>query len=166
MREFFKGWRRKIGCVALVAAFPLAGWCIVDTVNVELTRVDVGENVPSVSWLPKSASNVSFYKSYSYTAYEFDIPESEFVTWSRWQLSPITEPVHVLRHCFFRVRAMPSPEASATYEEWKAYEELRSTAGATISEGLYYEHVQSNGGGVHVAFDRKKGRAFFQSAPR
>lgn len=46
------------------------------------TDVEIGENVARVSWLPDSASNVSFYRAYSYTAYEFDIAEADFLKWA------------------------------------------------------------------------------------
>ena len=88
---------------------------------VGLTHVETGENVPSVKWLPDVASNVSFYKSYSFTSYEFDIPELEFVKWSRWELSPIDEPVSIARYCFFSVD-VPDPGPNGTAEDWQAFE--------------------------------------------
>lgn len=162
MREFIKGWQGKAGCAVLVMACILLYWCI----SINVTRVEVGENVPTVPWLPNSASNVSFYKSYSYTAYEFDIPETAFVNWSRWGLTPITQPVQVWRYCLFQVANVPQPDPSASDEELKAFSDLRNSGMATITDGLFYERRQRNGGGVRVAYDRNRGRAFYQSAPR
>jgi len=61
-----------------------------------LIHVSTEENVPSVDWLPASASNVSYYKSYSFTAYEFDISESEFNAWAWVKLEPVTDAVSVV----------------------------------------------------------------------
>jgi hypothetical protein len=125
-----------------------------------LTHVETGENVEHVKWLPKSASNVSYLRSYSFTAFEFDISESDFMDWSGWKLQQISGPVRITRYCFSNHADFgpnPSPE------EIEAWENRNQ---ALITDGLYYEHRQSNGGGVRVGYDRDKGRAFFQSSPR
>ena len=109
------------------------------------THIETGENVQSVDWLPASATSVSFYKSYSFTAYEFDIPESDFIDWAWWDLKPITKPVRVVRYCYFS-----SPDAPD----------------ATVTEGLHFVSEQSDGGGVWVAYDRKIGRAYLFTCPR
>lgn len=163
MREFIRGWQRKLGFLILLLFLAvLLGWWA----SFDFSRVEEGENVRSVNWLPGSASNVSFFKSYLYTAYEFDIPEPEFIKWSGWKLTTITQPVHVSRYCFFKVNTLPSPAPNATNEEWEAFEKTRSTAIATITNGLYFEYLHGNGGGVRVAYDRDRGRAFFWSSPR
>lgn len=63
-----------------------------------LLHVETAENVARVHWLPTSASNVSYYKSYSFTAYEFDIPERDFRAWSYWEVRPIGKPIEVARY--------------------------------------------------------------------
>ena len=128
------------------------------------THVEKGENVSSVGWLPRSASNVSFYKSYSFTAYEFDISESEFVKWSRWQLSPITEPVSIFRYSYFDIVSPPQPNAED--DDWEAFERACGSRWVNIRNGLYCRHFQLNGGGVCVIYDRNKGRAYYHSLPR
>ncbi|HTN76354.1 MAG TPA: hypothetical protein VL096_13945 [Pirellulaceae bacterium] len=131
-----------------------------------LTWLETGENVASVDWLPARATNVSFYRSYGSTAYEFDIPEKDFVAWSDWDVAEIVEPVSMMRYSYF---AEPSPHLSVnatTEEEVVAHEKAISERYATIADGLYYGHLRSNGGGVWVAYDRRTGRAFFRSAPR
>lgn len=128
-----------------------------------LTHVDTGENVSSVNWLPDTASNVSFYKSYSFTAYEFDIPESDFVNWSRWDLLPIDKPVSIPRYCFIDV---PDSAPNGMAQDWQALESAYARRFAKITKGLYYKYSQDNGGGVWVAYDRDARRAYYHSAPR
>jgi len=65
------------------ALIALAIW-LVRGAYLGFTQVESGEVVASVDWLPKSASNVSYYRSYMNTAYEFDIDEADFLKWSRW----------------------------------------------------------------------------------
>ena len=113
-----------------------------------LSHREVGENELSVKWLPKTATNVSYFRSYGFTAYEFDISESDFVKWSSWQLSPIERPVTVFRYCH------GNPAV--------AFDSKR----AIVVNGLTYSYRYHNHGGVIVAYDRTKGRAFYWSAPR
>lgn len=127
-----------------------------------LAHVKTGENHQSVDWLPASATNVSFYKSYPATAYEFDIPEADFSNWASWDLKPISKPVTVVRYSHFTVD-VPAPGANATQAERDAFFDTRQ---ATVTDGLYYLSKRPNGGGVQVAYDREHGRAYFYSAPR
>jgi hypothetical protein len=106
--------------------------------------------------------NVSYYKSYSYTAYEFDISEGDFVAWSSRNLKPITKPVTIYRYSHMtKPRIDPGPNAS-----YQSLKEALAVSQADISDGLYYEHVQSNGGGMRMAYDRIKRRAYVQTSPR
>ena len=130
-----------------------------------LTHFESGEGVPSVSWLPESAPNVSYYKSYLNTAFEFDISEAEFLRWSSWEVQPIKEPVGMLRYCYFTTSPPdygPNPTQAQEAELLAIYNSQRPK----IDDGWYYGYRQSNGGGVWVAYDRSKGRAYFRSAPR
>lgn len=43
---------------------------------------DFGENVPSVSWLPDTASNVSYYRSKQVKVFEFSIAPDNFKNWA------------------------------------------------------------------------------------
>jgi hypothetical protein len=43
---------------------------------------DYGTNVPSVSWLPSYATNVSFYRSKKIQVYEFDSKPEDFKRWA------------------------------------------------------------------------------------
>lgn len=48
----------------------------------DFTDIESGELLASVDWLPKEATNVSFYRSYFATAYGFAISEHGFRDWS------------------------------------------------------------------------------------
>lgn len=116
-----------------------------------LTYIDQGEHVNKVSWLPTQATNVAYYRSYVFTAFEFDIPEADFRYWARqWDVQPITRPQTILRYSFY---------AHVTHDPAHPQH-------ARLHDGLYYEHRQSNGGGVAVGYDRELGRAYFCTTPR
>ena len=111
---------------------------------------EIGENVKTVKWLPTEATNISYYQTYSNTAYEFDISESGFKKWAeRWALQPIKEPRKIERYSYFIENKNPS------------------LAYATITNGLYYyKYDQSDCGSVHVVYDSGNGRAYFKMNPR
>jgi hypothetical protein len=118
------------------AAIALAIW-FVRSAYIGFTEVESGESVPSVSWLLAAASNVSYYRSYMNTAYEFDISESGFRSWSRWDVKEISEPVTITRYSSFANR-LAEPGSNATLEEMMAYAIAASEQSATIRDGLYY----------------------------
>jgi hypothetical protein len=151
---------RRLLVVVTVIAVLLA---MLRSIYIGLTRVETGENVARVDWLPATATNVSYYKSYPFKSYEFDISEEEFREWAWWDVQPITEPIRVARYNFFSV---PPPGVGPFSEELVEQHEAYAARFAVVSDGLGYVHRQSNGGGVWVAYDRKRGRAFFHSAPR
>ena len=125
---------------------------------VHFSHFETAENLAHVDWLPESASNVSYYKSYSFTAYEFDISESDFKRWARWNLEEIKEPVTVDRYPLLTKRGLaqnPNPADPYLREFDQEYE----NCSAQVSRGLFHEHRRSNGGGVSVAFNRDTGRA-------
>ena len=130
---------------------------------VHFTHYETAENLARVDWLPESASNVSYYKSYNFTAYEFNIPEPDFKQWAWWDLEEIKDPVKVDRYTFFAKRRLPmGPDATPSRQLEQEYE----SRSAEVAHGLFYEYRSSSSGGVSVAYDRVKGRAYFQSNPR
>lgn len=130
------------------------------------THPDTGVNVPSVGWLPESASNVSFYRTYSWTAYEFDIDEAGFREWARrfgGELEPFSDGCRIERYSW---REFCRSQASTTVDGDAYYEEERKHY-AYVRNGLCYRYInERNGGGVHVVYDRDAGRAYCQSNPR
>ena len=63
--------------VPLLLALPFA---ILFFVN---RKPNYGEHVPSVHWLPDSASDICFYKSKQLEVYEFNIDPREFRNWAQ-----------------------------------------------------------------------------------
>lgn len=121
-------------------------------------RYEFGEDVNRVPWLPDSASNICYYKSYVYTAYEFDISEQGFLDWAKkhqWEISEIIEPVIISRYNRFLVDTKDSDEehSAAIY--------------SGIKIGYYYQwERRESGGGIAVVYDSTKQRAYYQSNPR
>jgi hypothetical protein len=125
------------------------------------THPDTGENIKTVAWLPPEATNVSYYKTYSWTAYEFDIDEDGFRKWSDCPLTPITEKIAVERYSYenFMKRRLGCCN--------EQYEHERATHIAIVTDGLHYSYLNPSAGGRRsVVYDREKHRAYFQSNPR
>jgi len=133
----------------------------------DLNRVETGENVSHVSWLPASASNVSYYRSYNFLAFEFDISETEFLNWANGNdVKPVRESFSIPRYT--RAIAPPTvlPE-SATEDDFQRFLAEKTKESATITDGYFYEQERGRSGGfTRVAWDRTTGRAYFQSNPR
>jgi hypothetical protein len=147
---------------AVIAVLFVLGSCFLYMCYRGITDFNTAEHVPSVPWLPAGATNVSYYCSYNFTAYEFDIEEEGFLNWaSDWEVKPITKEFKIMR---YTLRAkypnfVPNPSKQALDD----YENIKN---AIIMDGYFYENRQKNGGGVCVAYDRKTKRAYFQSNPR
>ncbi|WP_145208236.1 hypothetical protein [Planctomycetes bacterium TBK1r] len=148
----------------IVAFIAFAIWFVYGAYR-GLTDVEIGESLQSVDWLPDAATNVSYYRSYLNTAYEFDISEREFREWSRWDLTEITKPVQISRYLAFST-TLPEEPSNPTRAEIEALALAIAKRGVTIRDGLYCGYLQGNGGGVWVGYDRDSGRAYYQSAPR
>ena len=152
----------RLFAVAVFAAFPLT---FVRSIHLELTRVETGECASSVPWLPDTASNVSYYRTYMNTAYEFDMEEDDFRDWSRWELKEISDPITVRRYLSF---SSPPPAVASNLPadelSRRADQPLRRSV--RLTDGLCHVFVQDNGGGIWLAYDRRSGRAYYRSAPR
>jgi hypothetical protein len=133
----------------------------------------MGENVARVDWLPASASNVSFYITHMFRAYEFDIPEDHFVALApgrNWKLSEINE--NGWRVSTYRMGRkmrekydLPISDLS-TEAEMAEYRRAQQIMEPSVTNGLVYEVRYGNGGGITVVYDRTKQRGYVQSNPR
>ena len=128
--------------------------------------VSYANNVDSVGWLPTSASNICYYRSYQYTAYEFDISESDFLNWCPEELLEIREPVSVptWQH---RILQHPSTLPYKTEDELRQnLVDYDATVSVEITNGLFFDHLASNGGYRTYVYDRSSGRAYVAHTPR
>jgi hypothetical protein len=143
--------RAIIGVIALVSV--TLGLYLLS--NNYLTSYEYAENVETVDWLPDTATNISYFKSYLFTAYEFDISEEEFLKLAEkkgWKVKKINQTKRVLRY---------------TYGvNQKNNTSKKTNTEAIIDSGYYYNKRFSNGGGITVVYDNEKQTAYFQSDPR
>ncbi len=119
-------------------------------------RPEIGENSERVTWFPEAATQVSYFRSWGGNAYEFDIAESDFVHLAEargWGLTEIDSPKRVLRYTFF-------------VEETGGAKAGQGASAALVANGLWHEERQANGGGITVAYDRARGRAFVSHSSR
>jgi hypothetical protein len=117
---------------------------------------DIGEHAARVDWLPEYATDVSWHRSYFFTAYEFSVSEEQFFKWldergvERKSLTAVTAASS---------RRLPRynrriPVAVSTIQD------------VTITDGWFWEYRQSNGGGRTFAYDRATQRAYYHTTPR
>jgi len=125
-----------------------------------LIHKESGVNVAQVDWLPREATNISYFRSYLFTAYEFKISEDGFKTWCPFSVEPITKPIVVDRYL---VGLESSGSAGKNFEDALTYF-ARVRVG--VSNGLYYYRVQQNGGYTVYAYDRDRGKAYMAGRPR
>jgi hypothetical protein len=164
--------RRRLALVVILglpAAGALAAW--VWYAACTFNQVDEAVNVPRVDWLPESARDVSYFRSYSFTAYEFDIDEAGFLAWAKdegWPVKPIGDTALTIpRHSFDKARRLYPQDDNLSPEEWRdQFARAEAARTKVIRRGYHYERRQSNGGGVTVGYDLESGRAYYQSSPR
>lgn len=113
----------------------------------DLNRVETGENVSHVSWLPASASNVSYYRSYNFMAFEFGISEAEFLKWANGcDVTPVREPFSIPLYTRASAPLTVLPE-SATEDDFQRFFAENSKQSATITHGYFYEQERGRSGG-------------------
>ena len=151
------GWKALLiggGCMMLPVLLVLLWIGLVFYAN---SHPDTGEHIPRADWLPESASDISFYRSYSHTAYEFKISERDLLKWAdRWSFQEIEKPVRIHRYLYFLKRP----------EDFGSYEEYHRECTIEVPEGLISVRRQRNGGGHTAVYDRKTGYAYVQTSPR
>ena len=138
-----------LGIVVLLSPFlAVVGWIASAAWSNDHPERGVAE--PGVDWLPAGASDVSYFKTYSFSAYEFHISEDGFRAWAtEVELCEISAPVSIERYNRW------DPQVSSSEQM------------ATITQGLWGETPRrGNGGGTRMVFDRETGTAYFQHSPR
>ena len=165
-----KRWRVLIVIGTVLLFVELLFYCVLRG----LTDVEYGEHLRSVPWLPKTASHISYYRSYSFTGYEFNISKRGFLGWAKqWgHARPIGKPVQIERYSSPLVADwLPNePTGNASNAQLKTYERqlklFDKQSEVKIRHGFVYKDDFGNGGGITVAYDSTRGRAYYASSPR
>jgi hypothetical protein len=160
--------------------FLLLGFCALFIV-LFLRDIDrppeIGEHITSVEWLPAEATAISYFKSYGFTAYEFQIGESGFRDWAaevayddhseHVAFQPVTDVADlkgkglsaIQRYNFLMKNDDELPEKFKTPN-------FPTTSSIEIENGLRGEVRRRSGGGYSIGYDRDTGTAYWQSNPR
>ena len=150
--------------LVLLTIIALTVWAVLGIR--ETFSIRTGENFDRVNWLPASASKVSFYRNYHFTAYQFCMPENEFIEWCPKMLNEIVEPV-TISTWKTRLLEYPTPNTNTTADEFdRMIAKFKSETTATISNGLYYEKWGDDGGCSAYVFDRDTSIGYHQWSPR
>lgn len=132
----------------------------------KIGKIETKENISDLSQLPSciqvpdSSRNVSYCKIFGlYTGYEFDISEEVFLKWAqkwKWPVEKITEPTTFMT---FRRHTLPKPDSN----DPAALEEYESKVYLMLRNGYYFykENKNQNGGGIEIAYDKDKQRAYY-----
>jgi len=123
-----------------------------------LTNIVISENEPAVKWLPSTAKDVSYYRSYDYTAFEFTIPEADFLAWvksNQWdkETKPIEAPFKIGRYT-----------AGPTFQR-KPDDPLDHTAAKGYFMARFFKGREGNDEGMRAAYDAENGRAYYTWKP-
>lgn len=125
---------------------------------------DYGENVPTVSWLPNYASDISYYRSKQVRVYEFRIKAEDFRTWARqngMSVQRVTTPETLSRYKAY----FPAPETETTESESaeiartiEGFQEWQNQISITVDAGIV-----ARGSNQDVAiYDNNTNKAYFE----
>jgi hypothetical protein len=118
---------------------------------------ETGTKLSAVDWLPPSASDISYWKTYSWSAWEFTMNEEEFPP---YELREIDDIQSIER---FSWRESLRSRQGSDGDSWEQ-EERRHVA--TVRNGLFATERRKDGGGYKIVFDRETNRVYHQSNPR
>jgi len=133
---------------------------------------EIGEDVISVDWLPAEATNINYYRSYVFTAYEFQISEAGFRKWAvtvayesseHVSYQPVSDLADFKEKRFFTIERYN--RFIGEDEDLDYSEHLKATS-RKIENGLRGEMRRGSGGGYSIGYDRDTLTAYWQSNPR
>ncbi len=157
--------KRKVIALVLFAIIIITGFIAGRRMIAFLTTVETAENVKDVkglpdwlSFLPGSAQNISYWRAPTYrTTYEYEVSEKDFLEWAKEndiQLASIDGPIQVFR---YSGHTTSYPDA----DDPNQLSEYDSKRMATVKEGYEYHTIQDNGGGLHLVYDSKNHKAYY-----
>lgn len=123
---------------------------------------DYGENVPSVKWLPDTASNISFYRSKQVRVYEFTMDIESFRKWAEsmsLSIRRLSSQEIISRYKAYIPNEVPDTQASTSNDlEMEALREWQSSISAKIETGL----IAKGQGDELALYDSKKKIVYFE----
>jgi len=144
--------------VAVMIALPIAIFFFLKSAP------DFGENVPSVSWLPESASDVSFYRSKQVNVYEFNIDPNGFRTWAKSQGMSVRRVSAQEIISRYKAYAPTDTESAADVEnsdgaiDFEEFKKWQSQISVIVEIGLIAKSPEN---GIAI-YDAEKKRAYFE----
>lgn len=161
-RKILKGslWFGVIASVVYAAGMPFIVYFMLVKPLIRDNRPDIGFNVPSVTWLMPEATDISYYKAHSITAYEFKLDEEMFRRFlSRQELQEITADTPVKVPRFYRFVPTDHPLLQAIPEE----QIQQFSDEITISNGLFCK-IDTQYRKILAVFSRKDGKVYYYSS--
>ena len=98
-----------------------------------------------MDWLPKTASNVSFYIDQRFYVYEFSISKNDFIIWAKENDLQIEEldkkPLTITRYLFYTDTPIEGMDKLSEEEQFIKWEAMTK---ATIVEGYSFDYSTPN----------------------
>lgn len=105
------------------------------------THPETGMNLGSVDWLPRSASDVSYWETYSWSAWECTMGEEDFREWgTRYKLQEIKYAQSIERFSWMEF------SRSSQDSDGDAWDKERQKHVAIVRKGLFATERRENGG--------------------
>ena len=137
-----------------------------------IEQAEQAEHVAHLTWLPPEALDISYYRSYLFTAAEFHIPEEAFAHWcdsKGFKLKTIgATPFIITRYCMPDSRQklkILKTQALTDLQRDQAETKISESETRHISRGLFYRVELDNGGTTAAAYDRDTGIGYYESSP-
>jgi hypothetical protein len=144
--------------VALILLLPVAIYVYASS------GPQYGENVPSVSWLPNYASDVSYYCSKQVKVFEFRISAEDFKTWagqSGMDIQPVTNAEILSRYKAYiptrekEASASPLPQGTLSVEQ---YQDWQNRISITVQSGMIAVSDEK----AVALYDRETEKAYYE----
>ncbi len=153
--------RTKVGLVVvgLIGFFGLPLWTVL--------RTTYGVGVDSVSWLPREARNITYFRNDLTKMAEFEIEREAFEKWCAKRKMPLQEldggGYHVVERCLMLLEARGViPTVAEPNDMERKQHEMERTIKNFGAGDLFYEERWSNGGGYTLGYDIDENRGYYQ----
>lgn len=142
---------KKVVCIsAILVILALLGSCMALLHGTR--QVEEAHDIKSVDWLPSSATDISFYKTWIHHEARFRIPEADFVRFvmeQGFKAEEITEE-KIVRLPILDSQKLDQRNSTESVPQF-----------TVIKQGLFFELRKPNNGGWLFAYDRTTGVGYF-----